>query len=878
MKPDAGNSEAEERTLAMLDATPLACSLWDENGAMIDCNQEALNLLGLKTKSDYLEHFYDLNPEYQSDGEKTSEKAARFIKAASETGYQRFEWMYHTAAGEDLPVETTLRRIPWKDGHLIAAYSRDLRSLIAKEKEVLDAEKALQLKKNHLDLVAGISKFAYWEFDIVHDNLTFSYHFKNEFGYAPEEISKVGYYNRTVDYPPSKWIDLIHPDDLDIFFQGMDDYISGKIFEFRSELRVRHKNGEYLWALISGKVIERKDGKPSYMMGGLFNINDLKRTENANSAKSMFLASMSHEIRTPMNSIIGMSDLMRTDNLDEQQKSFFDDIKKMSRTLLQIINDILDFSKIESGKMELSPIHFSLPDLFDNVSSLNRFMAEKKGLEFRCALDDSVRRFVYGDDVRIRQILTNILSNAIKYTQEGFVDFQVKHISEDGNDYTAFIVKDTGVGIKKENFPKLFNWYEQVESSKNRIISGTGLGLPITKRFIDMMGGRIELQSEYGAGSVFTVLLPLKEGDPGKIEKNTVTGNIIAGEGVKVLVVDDNALNLKVALAYLEGHNIHADAAKSGMEALRKIGEKQYHLVFMDHMMPDMDGLETTSRIRAMENDWCLLVPIIALSANAVTGARELFLDSGMDDCLYKPIDTEELNRLLGKWLPKEMVNQKTTSAGKNAAAGGYFTENSQTESPGGPLIDRAAGIANAANDETLYQSLLTDFKFGHGADIEKITAALEAADYQTAQRLVHTLKSTANLIGAKILGGAALAVEDALRENESAPAENLWETLKREFNEIMAELGPMVPESAARLYETGDLDKTRALAFIKKLTPLLQSGSSASLSLKDDIREILGPIGDECGKLIARIENLDFREAEETLDKIREKISKNPA
>jgi CheY-like chemotaxis protein len=569
---------------------------------------------------------------------------------------------------------------------------------------------------------------------------------------------------------------------------------------------------------------------------------------------------------------------MRTDNLDEQQKSFFDDMKKMSRTLLQIINDILDFSKIESGKMELSPIHFSLPDLFDNVSSLNRFMAEKKGLEFRCGLDDSVTRFVYGDDVRIRQILTNILSNAIKYTQEGFVDFQVKQVSENGKDYTAFIVKDTGIGIKKENFPKLFNWYEQVASSKNRVISGTGLGLPITKRFIDMMGGRIELQSEYGTGSVFTVLLPLKEGDPGKIEKNTVTGSVIAAECVNVLVVDDNALNLKVALAYLEGHNIHADAAKSGMEALRKIGEKQYHLIFMDHMMPDMDGLETTSRIRAMENDWCLLVPIIALSANAVTGARELFLGSGMDDCLYKPIDAGELNRLLGKWLPKDMTSQKKAPVGESAAAGGYFTENSRTENTGSLLIDRAEGITNAANDEALYQSLLTDFKFGHGNDIEKITAALEAADYQTARRLVHTLKSTANLIGAKILGGAALAVEDALKENEGAPAGNLWETLKSEFNEILAELGSLVPESVNRFYESGELDKTRALAFIKKLEPLLQSGSSASLSLRDDIREILGPVGEECGKLIARIENLDFADAAETLDKIREMISKNPA
>jgi PAS domain S-box-containing protein len=849
--------EANNRAFAMLDATPLACSLWDETGAMLDCNLEAVKLLEVKGKADYIENFFNLNPEYQPDGERTVEKSARLIKAAFKSGYQRFDWMYRTAKGEALPVETVLRRIPWRDGYRLAAYSRDLRSVYQKEREVREAEEALLLKKNHLDLVADISKFTYWEFDVGPDNLFFSYHFKDEFGYEPEEINKIGYYDRTVSDPPSKWIDLVHPDDRERVMRDVDDYLSGASVKYRSEFRLRHKNGEYLWAVTSGKAIVWKDGKPSYLVGGLFNIDDLKRTESANTAKSLFLASMSHEIRTPMNSIIGMSDLMRTDNLDERQKDFFDDIKKMSRSLLQIINDILDFSKIESGKMELTRVHFSLLDLYDNISSLNRFMAERKGLEFRCNFDDDVAHFVYGDDVRIRQIITNILSNAIKYTRKGYVDFRVKRITREGRDYTAFIVEDSGIGVKRENFSKLFEWYEQADVSRNRVISGTGLGLPITKRFTDMMGGCIEIQSEYGKGSAFTVLLPLEEGDRNKVERASVLGEVIAADDVNVLVVDDNIVNLKVAIAYLKAHHIRADAAESGREALAKIKEKKYHIIFMDHMMPDMDGLETTGRIRSMDDPWYQKVPIIALSANAVSGAKDLFLGSGMDDFIYKPIDGGELNRLLGKWLPKDMITQNAPSCplpGKNA---------------GGFLIDRIAGITNAANDEMLYRSLLVDFRFSHGRDLEKIREALRTPDYPLAIRLAHTLKSTSNLIGAKILGREALALETLLKEGGALPPQG--DVLEKEFGAVMAELERIAPESAT--YETGELDITRALAFIQKLEPQLLAGRTGSVDLLNDIREIFAPLGEACGKLIARIEAHDFPGAGEVLHQIREKI-----
>jgi PAS domain S-box-containing protein len=995
--------EAEERTLAMLNSSPLACSLWDENGFMIDCNQEALTLLGLEDKAAYINGFFNVNPEFQPDGEQTYKKAERLIKAAFETGYQRFDWMYRTAQGEDLPVETILRRIPWKGDYRLAAYSRDLRDSIAaqnekheaeermrqmldtsplictmwdanlnlldcnkealrvfgvtdkkiflktfplsfipefqsngvathvrglaalrtaldtgyyqyectyltasgeqlptetihiriawkdtyhiivycrdlrtineKEKKILQAEEELHLKRNLLDLMADINKFTYWETS-MDDRLTFSYHLEREFGYSPKEITKVGFYDCAISDPPSKWLDIVHPDDRSRVLRDITDYIYRRSKHYRSELRIRHKNGEYLWTVTSGQIVKWEDNIPQLMIGGIFNINDLKRSESANTAKSRFLASMSHEIRTPMNAIIGMSDLIRMDNMDIRQKEFFHDLRIMSKSLLQIINDILDFSKIESEKMELSPIHFDLLNLYDNIVSLNRFMAENKGLEFRSSFDNDVTQIVYGDDVRIRQIITNLLSNAIKYTSEGFVDFRVKRITENEQVYTAFHVEDSGIGIREEDSSKLFNWYEQLDITQNRGISGTGLGLPITKSFVDMMNGHIDVKSRYGKGSVFTVLLPLSEGDPTKVERAATSSIFVTDGSAKVLVVDDNAINLKVALAYLEVHNIRADTAESGMAALEKIKNNHYHLIFMDHMMPEMDGIETTARIRAADDEWLKTVPIIALSANAVVGAGELFLGSGMNDCLYKPIEASELNRLLAKWLPPEIITQKPIPAKITITAvdsPGHGEHNNRS------LIDRNAGIANAVGSETLYQQLLTDFKFSHNMDLQKIMTAQNAEDYQSARRIAHTLKSTANLIGAKTLGNAALTAEKALELKNKIPiAQSIWDTLEKEFNAVMVELEYIAPGTARGKshYQAGELDISRALAFIKKLEPLLDSGSSSSLNLLDDIREILAPVGKEYEELISRIEDLDFAEAGALLNQIREKIA----
>ncbi len=372
-------------------------------------------------------------------------------------------------------------------------------------------------------------------------------------------------------------------------------------------------------------------------------------SEQASSAKTNFLAHMSHEIRTPMNAIVGYADLAIRNQDEKQTQEYLKNIKMASHTLLHLINEILDITKIETGKMELVNINYRFDSLMDELQSMMEAQAERAGLTLRMDIDKRIPKCLFGDKVKLQEILTNLINNAIKYTEEGTVTVRVQ-LREKIQQHImlGLEIEDTGIGIEKENFPRVFGKFEKFDQKRNYQIEGTGLGLSIVKYFVEMMNGNIRFESEYGKGTRFIVRLWQDIG----IEDGQKTENeeVICHSG-RALIVDDNELNRDVAQGILDMLGIEADTVSSGKNCLSLLqAGRQYDLIFMDHMMPEMDGVETLHAIRRMGGIF-KSIPIILLTANAVSGVKEEMIEEGFDDFLSKPIDIDELQRVLVHYL-----------------------------------------------------------------------------------------------------------------------------------------------------------------------------------------------------------------------------------
>ncbi|MBO4414993.1 MAG: response regulator [Lachnospiraceae bacterium] len=394
--------------------------------------------------------------------------------------------------------------------------------------------------------------------------------------------------------------------------------------------------------------------------------------DTANQAKSNFLSNMSHEIRTPITAVLGFNEMILRESDDPEILQYAENIRTSGNTLLGLINDILDFSKIEAGKIEITPVDYDTESMIGDLVNMIKARAEEKGLELRLDLDKDMPGKLNGDEVRIKQIITNILTNAVKYTEKGSVTFTVGCTKADSDPDSVMLnvaVKDTGVGIRKEDIQKIFIEFERLDEKNNRNIEGTGLGMSITRSLLEMMGSSLKVESVYGEGSVFSFSLKQKvvswtpvgvqkKADVSEKAKREKYKSAFTAKEARVLMVDDNSTNLLLYKKLMKQTLVKVDTALSGDECLKLCKEAKYDIIFLDHMMPGKDGIETLHELRADAASPNADTPVICLTANAISGAREEYLGEGFNDYLAKPIEPKKLEEAMLEYLPKEKIDR----------------------------------------------------------------------------------------------------------------------------------------------------------------------------------------------------------------------------
>ena len=495
--------------------------------------------------------------------------------------------------------------------------------------------------------------------------------------------------------------------------------------------------------------------------------------EKASRAKSDFLANMSHEIRTPINAVIGMNEMILRECREKNILYYAGNIKNAGQTLLELVNQILDFSKIEAGKIEIIPVEYSMASLLNDLVNMLQPRAKDKGLTLELGFDEEMPSKLYGDEVRIKQIITNILTNAVKYTEKGTVTFFVgcEPVSDDPDSvYLRVAVQDTGIGIKEEDMARLFTEFERIEEKRNRNIEGTGLGMAITQNLLHMMGSTIQVDSTYGYGSTFCFVLKQKvvswepmgnyeEACRSSINNRSGYHEKFIAPDAHVLVVDDNHMNLVVFQNLLKQTQVQIDTAESGMQCLALTQQRKYDVIFLDHMMPHKDGIETLQELRAQPDNLNTDTKAVCLTANAIANARAQYIEAGFDDYLTKPIEPEKLEGALLAYLPPEKIKAASVEDVPEIAA----AEVPEALAPlkDAEWLDLSVGIKNSGSVDA-YLPLLKIFYESLDEKSDEIEGFYAAENWQDYTIKVHALKSSARIIGAVSFGEEAQLLENA--------------------------------------------------------------------------------------------------------------------
>jgi PAS domain S-box-containing protein len=664
--------EADERAHIMFDTAPFASFMFDKDYNVLDCNQEIVKLFEIPGKEFYFKNFSDLSPEYQPCGTLSSIKAAEDNRIALEKGYHHFEWMCRKQNGDLVPTEVTLLRVNYRGEYAIAGYIRDLTEKKAAEqltKEVMEKTSTLTAIFNSTtDMIFCKNKNLYYtECNKAMENY---FNIRNSDIIGKHEAN-------TLNIPPEIAEQLIAVDKKvlagkkAITTEEIIRSFDGRMSHFELIRSPLIQEGEIVGLVgmardITQRKLMEEETKKAYAEA----MKAYAEAENASEAKSRFIANMNHEMRTPMNVIVGLTDLLLEDDVPGKIRETLEKINTAGNILMGLITDVLDISKVEAGKLELISVQYEVASLLNDVITLNVIRSEEKPITFRLDINEDLPCSLLGDDMRVKQILNNLLNNAFKYTKEGTVTLGVNCQREKDNVWMSFYISDTGIGIRAEDITKLFTDYNQVDTSANRQIEGTGLGLSIAKNFVELMDGEISVESVYGKGSTFRARIRQGYDNEKFLGKETVDNlrsfhysekkksrheKLVRSDlsYARVLVVDDLATNLDVAAGMLRKYKLHVDCVTSGNEAIDLISASTpvYNAIFMDHMMPGMDGIQATQAIRKLNTEYAKTVPIIALTANAVAGNERMFLNNGFNAYLPKPFNVMSLDSIIQRWV-----------------------------------------------------------------------------------------------------------------------------------------------------------------------------------------------------------------------------------